>query len=480
MNFANLGFLQSRRSFFRDCGSGLGMISLWHLLAADGRSANSQNALPNPLAAKRPHFKATAKNVIVLFMDGGPSQIDLFDPKPEMKNWEGRSLPDSLTKDLKLAFIKPTAKVWASQRTFTQHGQSGIEVSDWMPHVANCVDDIAMVRSMVTDQFNHHPAQLMWMCGSRLVGRPSMGAWVGYGLGSESQSLPAFVVMRSGGSSPGAGTGNWTSGFLPSTFQGVPFRNSGDPVLYLSSPPGIDQELQRSTLDGLKDLNGLNQEATGDPEIASRISSYELAFRMQMAAPDLLDLSKESQATLEMYGVNKEPTRQFATNCLLARRMVERGVRFVQLMHGSWDDHNQLVKNLKKNCEITDQPVAALLADLKRRGLLDTTLVIWGGEFGRTPMVQSNDPEQGSAGRDHHPFAYTIWLAGGGIKPGQVIGKTDAFGLNVVEDKVFIHDLQATVLHCLGLNHERLTYRYLGRDFRLTDVEGNVVKKLLA
>jgi hypothetical protein len=480
MNFSDLAFIQSRRSFFRDCGAGLGSIALWHLLMGEGQAVTSRDAPTNPLAPKPPHFPPTAKNVILLFMDGGPSQIDLFDPKPEMKKWEGHSLPESLTKDLKLAFIKPSAKVWASPRTFERHGQSGMEFSDWMPNVATCADDICMIRSMYSDQFNHHPAQLMMMCGSRLVGRPSMGAWVCYGLGSESQNLPGYVVMRSGSSSPGAGSGNWESGFLPSAYQGVPLRGAGDPVLYLSSPPGINQDLQRLTLDGLRDLNQMNQQKTGDAEITSRIASYELAFRMQAAAPELLDLSKESPRTLEMYGVNREPTKQFAINCLLARRMVERGVRFVQLMHGSWDDHNELIKKLKKNCEITDQPVAALLKDLKQRGMLETTLVIWGGEFGRTPMVQSSDSEKEGVGRDHHPYAYSLWVAGGGIRGGQVIGKTDEFGVNVVEDKIPVHDLQATILHCLGLKHDRLTYRYLGRDFRLTDVEGQVVRKLLA
>jgi hypothetical protein len=479
MSFSDLAVARTRRGFFHDCGIGLGSIALWHLLSSR-QSASTLDTPVNPLAPKPTHFPATAKSVILLFMDGGPSHLDLFDPKPEMKKWEGQPLPESLTKDLKLAFIKPTAKVWASPRVFERHGRSGIEFSEWLPHTATCADDLCVIRSMYTDQFNHHPAQLMMMSGSRLVGRPSMGAWVCYGLGSESQSLPGFVVMRSGSSSPGAGSGNWESGFLPSAYQGVPFRNTGDPVLYLSSPPGVSPQVQRTTLDCLRDLNQMEQEQAGDPEIASRVASYELAFRMQMAAPELLDLSKESPATLEMYGVNEPVTKQFGTNCLLARRMVERGVRFVQLMHGSWDDHNQLIKNLKTNCDITDKPVGALLKDLKQRGLLGSTLVIWGGEFGRTPMVQSNDPEKGGAGRDHHPFAYSMWVAGGGIKGGQVVGKTDEFGLNVIEDKVPIHDLQATILHCLGLNHERLTYRYLGRDFRLTDVEGKVVTKLLA
>jgi len=297
-------------------------------------------------------------------------------------------------------------------------------------------------------------------------------------VGSESQNLPGFVVLSSG-TGTSAGSGNWSSGFLPSTYQGVTFRSSGDRVLYLSNPGGVSLKSQRAALDTIRDLNEQSYVNTGDLEIASRIASYELAFRMQAAAPELLDFSKESPSTLEMYGVEKEPTKPFATNCLLARRMIERGVRFVQLFHASWDDHTELNAHLKKNCEITDQPAAALLKDLKQRGLLDTTLVIWGSEFGRTPLVESRNPAKGSEGRDHHPFAFSIWMAGGGIKGGQIIGKTDDFGLNILEDKIHVHDLQATILHCLGLNHEKLTYRHLGRDFRLTDVEGKVVQRLL-
>ena len=482
MNFEHFKRIQTRRSFFRDCAGGVGTIALWHLLARE-LSAGSRGGAPldvNPLAVKPPHFPAKAKNVIFLFMDGGPSHLDLYDPKPEMKKWEGQSLPPSMTKGLKLAFISPTAKVWTSPRSFQRYGQSGIEFSDWVPHIGSRADDICMIRSMYTEQFNHHPAQLMFNCGTPLVGRPTMGAWALYGLGSESDSLPGFVVLRTGSIAPGAGSANWTSGFLPSTYQGVPFRNTGDPVLYLSDPAGIDRELRRSTLDVLRDVNEMNRVATGDMEIASRIASYELAFRMQMAAPELMDLSKESPTTLEMYGVNEETTKQFGTNCLLARRMVERGVRFVMLMHGSWDDHRNLMKNLKKNCDIVDRPTGALLKDLKQRGLLDSTLVIWGGEFGRTPMVQSWNPDTFGEGRDHHPSAFSVWMAGGGIKGGQVVGQTDDLGLRVAEDKIHIHDLHATILHLLGLDHERLTFRHMGRDFRLTDVAGKVVHELLA
>ena len=332
---------------------------------------------------------------------------------------------------------------------------------------------------MFTDAFNHHPGQLLLFGGSIQVGRPTMGAWVLYGLGSESQNLPGFVVLSSGVGTSG-GTSNWSSGFLPSTYQGVVFRSSGDPVLYLSNPEGVTPGMQRAGLDALKDLNEEHYADTGDIEIASRISSYELAFRMQSAAPELLDFSKESPETLEMYGVNQDPTRQFATNCLLARRMVERGVRFIMLNHASWDDHTDLNRHLKKNCDIADKPTAALIKDLKQRGLLDNTLVVWGGEFGRTPMVEIRDPRDvNNAGRDHHPLAYSLMVAGGGIKGGQVIGKTDDLCMNITEDKIHVHDLQATLLNCLGMDHTRLTYRHMGRDFRLTDVAGNVVKKML-
>jgi uncharacterized protein DUF1501 len=481
--------IQSRRYFLREGAAGIGMAALWHLLIQEGHAGKE---LPNvnPLMPKPPHFAPKAKNVIFLFMAGAPSQMDLFDPKPELQKWEGRPLPASMTKDLRLAFIKPTAEIWASPRVFTRYGQCGMEFSDFLPHMATCADDICMIRSMYTEQINHFPGALMMNCGSPLVGRPSLGAWATYGLGSESQNLPGYVVLSSGDPSA-AGSKQWSSSFLPSTYQGVPFRNTGDSVLYLSNPPGIGQEAQRARLDALRDLNQQRYLDTGDPEIASRIAAYELAFRMQAAAPELLDLSKESRQTMEMYGLfNKpdsaalqfksDPTR-FAVNCLLARRLVERDVRFVQVIHSSWDDHQELNKRLKSNCEMTDQPTAALLKDLKQRGLLDSTLVIWGGEFGRTPMVEISKAGAGdNRGRDHHPFAFTLWMAGGGIRGGQVVGKTDDLGLTILEDKVHIHDLHATILHCLGLNHERLTYRFQGRDFRLTDVAGNVVTKLLA
>ncbi len=477
MNFEDFRRIQSRRRFFRDCAGGIGTVAMAHLLGVEGRAGVPQ---VNPLAPKKPHFPPKAKNVIVMFMEGGPSQLDLFDPKPELKKWDGKPLPASMTKNLRLAFTKPDAAVLASPREFKPYGQCGTEFSDFIPHTASHADDICLIRSMYTDAFNHHPGQLLLFSGSIQFGRPTMGAWVLYGLGSESQNLPGFVVLGSGVGTSG-GTSNWSSGFLPSTYEGVVFRSSGDPVLYVSNPPAVSREMQRASLDVLKDLNEEHYANTGDVEIASRIASYELAFRMQMAAPELRDFSKESPETLKMYGVDEEPTRPFATNCLLARRMVERGVRFVMLTHASWDDHTELNKKLKKNCDITDKPTAALLTDLKQRGLLESTLVLWCGEFGRTPMVEIRRPEEkDNGGRDHHPVAWSLWMAGGGIRGGQVVGKTDDLCMNIVEDKIHVHDLQATILHCLGLEHTRLTYHHMGRDFRLTDVEGNVVKKLLA
>ncbi|MCU1263529.1 MAG: hypothetical protein JWO80_6414 [Bryobacterales bacterium] len=478
MTFDHFQKIQSRRKFFRECAGGLGTMALAGLLERDGLAASAGSA--NPLAPKLPPLPATAKNVIFLFMEGGPSQLDLFDPKPELAKWNGKPLPPSITKDLQLAFIKPTAAVLSSQREFRQHGQCGMEISEYLPHIATCADDICLIRSMHTDAFNHHPGQLLLFSGTTQVGRPTLGAWTVYGLGSESQNLPGFVVLSSGVGTSG-GASNFSSGFLPSTYQGTMFRNSGDPILYLSNPNGVTPTTQRAGLDVLRDLNQEHYKSTGDEEIASRIASYELAFRMQSAGPELLDFSKESPATLEMYGVNKEATRPYATNCLLARRMVERGVRFVMLMHASWDDHTNINTKLKQHCDATDQPAAALIKDLKQRGLLDSTLVVWGGEFGRTPMCEIRKPEEAdNAGRDHHPVAYSMWMAGGGIKGGQVVGKTDDLCFNIVEDKIHVHDLQATILNRLGFDHTRLTYRYMGRDFRLTDVEGTVVKKLLA
>lgn len=439
------------------------MMAMARLLHAEGGNA------------RRAHFKGTAKSVIFLNMPGGPSQLDLLDPKPELAKWHGKPLPLSVTKDLKLAFIKPTANVVASPRTFSPQGQSGTEVSDLLPNLARCADQLCLLRAVHTEAFNHDPGEMMLMTGNPQFGRPSMGSWVVYGLGSESQDLPAFVVLTSG-TPPSAGANNWSSGFLPSEHQGTPLRGSGEPIPYLASPAGYNPAMQRARLDAIGQLNRNRFAVTADAEIEARIASYELAFRMQSAAPELLDFSKETPEILAMYGVNQEPTHPYAVNCLLARRMVERGVRFVLVSHGTWDDHNDLDKNLQKNCAITDKPAAALLRDLKQRGLLDSTLVIWGGEFGRTPMTQQQRTDIGY-GRDHHPNCFSMWLAGGGVRNGQVIGRTDEFGLQGIEDRVSVNDLQATVLHLLGFDHTKFTFSHMGRNFRLTDVHGEVIRK---
>lgn len=475
MHEPDLAALRRRRRFLKEAACGIGMLGLADLLAADGRTADAAN----PLAPKKPHYPGKAKNVIFMFMEGAPSQMDLYDPKPALQKYAGQPLPDSLASQLRLAFTKKDAKVLPSPRVFRPHGQSGIEFSDFLPHIASCADDICLVRSMRTDAFNHHPGQALLFTGSIQLGRPTVGAWVLYGLGSESKNLPGFVVLSSGVGTSG-GASNFSCGFLPSHYQGTLLRNSGDPILYLSNPPGVSPETQRETLDLAGDLNREHLSETGDQEIASRIANYELAWRMQSAAPELADLSSEPAHIRELYGLDDSVTRQFAANCILARRLVERGVRFVLMMDASWDQHTYLNRDLEKNCKRTDKPAAALIKDLKQRGLLDSTLVVWGGEFGRTPIVEiRNTASRDSYGRDHHPMAYSMWLAGGGIRGGQVIGKTDELGFNVVEDPVHVHDLQATLLHCLGFDHTRLTYRHMGRDFRLTDVHGEVVKKML-
>ena len=457
--------LIARRWFMEQCGVGMGALALPSLLGA---------AATGPMAPKKPHHPAKAKNVIYLFMAGGPSHIELFDNKPMLAKFDGTLPPADLLKGYRAAFINPNSKLLGPKFKFSKYGQAGTEISELLPHTAGIVDDICVVKSMVSDAFNHAPAQLMMNTGSVQFGRPSMGAWSVYGLGSESKDLPAFVVFSSGAKGPSGGNSCWGSGFLPSAYQGVQLRNSGDPVLYLSNPRGVDAETQRESLDAIQAMNRERLQVTGDPEIATRINSFEMAHRMQTSAPELMDLSKESKATLDMYGV--EPGKpSFAYNCLLARRLVERGVRFVQLYHEAWDQHGALISGLKKNCKDTDQAAAALVKDLKQRGLLDDTLVIWGGEFGRTPMVQG-----GSDGRDHHPNAFTMWLAGGGVKPGTVLGESDELGFNVTKDKVHVHDLHATCLHLLGFDHLKLTFRFQGRDYRLTDVHGNVVQKMLA
>jgi uncharacterized protein (DUF1501 family) len=462
----------TRRWFFQQCGVGLGAIALGSLFRESGWA--SPLALANPLAPKAPQFPAKAKRVIFLFMAGAPSHLELFDYKPELAKWNGKLPPPDLLKGYRAAFINPNSTLLGPKFKFAKHGQCGAELSELLPHLAEVVDDIAIVKSMSTDAFNHAPGQIFMNTGTQQFGRPSMGAWVTYGLGSESSDLPAYVVFSSGSKGTSGGASNWGSGFLPSVYQGVLFRSSGDPVLFLSNPKGFDSETQRDSLDAIKKLNQKHLDVVGDPEISTRINSYEMAYRMQTSAPELMDISKEPKHILEMYGAEPGGS-SFANNCLLARRLVERGVRFVQLFHEAWDQHGNLVADLKKNCQRTDQACAALIKDLKQRDMLKDTLVVWGGEFGRTPMVQGGDD-----GRDHHPNCFTMWFAGGGIKPGITLGESDEFGFNVVRDKVHVHDLHATLLHLLGFDHTKLTYRFQGRDFRLTDVSGELVEKLLA
>lgn len=463
--------LVTRRWFFQQCAVGLGSVALGALLRQNGLASN---ATLNPMAARQPPFKATAKRVIYLFMAGAPSHLELFDNKPDLAKWDGKLPPPDLIKNYRAAFITPNSTLLGPKFKFSRHGQCGAELTDLLPHLATVVDDIAIVKSMQTDAFNHAPAQIMMNTGSQQFGRPSFGSWTTYGLGSESNDLPAYVVFSTGGKGTSGGSSNWGAGFLPSIHQGTLFRSTGDPVLYLSNPKGMDDELQRDSLNTIRALNQKRLDIVGDPEIATRINAYEMAYRMQSSAPDLMDLSKEPKHILDMYGV--EPGKaNYASACLLARRLIERDVRFVQIFHESWDQHGNLVADLKKNCKNTDQASAALVKDLKQRGLLDDTLVIWGGEFGRTPMVQG-----GNDGRDHHPNCFTYWLAGGGIKPGLTYGESDEFGFNATRDKVHVHDLHATLLHLLGFDHTKLTYRFQGRDFRLTDVHGEVVTKLLS
>ena len=460
----------SRRWFFEQCGVGLGSIALAQLL---GQNASAAESL-DPLALKQPHFAPKAKRVIFLFMAGAPSHLELFDNKPELTKFDGTLPPAELLKGYRAAFINPNSKLLGTKYSFRKYGASGTELSELLPHLGEVIDDVSVIKSMVTDAFNHAPGQLLMNTGTMQFGRPSMGAWALYGLGSETRDLPSFVVFSSGTKGPSGGSSCWGSGFLPTVYQGVQFRSGGDPVLYLSNPPGVDRAMQRASLDAIRELDEQHLATEGDPEIATRINSFEMAFRMQDVAPDLMDIAKEPQETLDLYGA--EPGKgSFANNCLLARRLVQRGVRFVQLYHEAWDQHSNLTKDLKKNCENTDRACAALIKDLKRTGMLDDTLVIWGGEFGRTPMVQG-----GADGRDHHPNAFTMWMAGGGVKRGFVMGETDELGFNVVKDKVHVHDLHATILHLLGFDHTKLTHKFQGRNFRLTDVHGEVVQSLLA
>jgi hypothetical protein len=469
----------SRRFFLQELSLGLGGVALGTLLhsASFGKGSASPRKGSSPQKLF-PQFAPRAKHVIFLFMAGGPSQLDLFDPKPTLLKYEGQAVPDEILKGAELPFIERDAALMASPFKFARHGQSGANLSELLPHLAKVVDDVAIVRSVHTDAFNHAPAQILLSTGHLQLGRPSMGAWVDYGLGSDASDLPAYVVLNSAGGLSG-GAACWGNGFLPSVYQGVQFRSHGEAILFVSNPPGHDRRLQREAIDVINGLNRYHQSQVGDPEIDSRIAAYEMAFRMQASAPALIDLGQESHATLEQYGA--EPGKKsFANTCLLARRLIERGVRFVSCIHQDWDHHSDVEGNLKRVCRDTDQAAAALIADLKQRGLLDETLVIWGGEFGRTPMVENNPALGRKKGRDHHPDAFTMWFAGGGIKGGQTIGETDDLGYHISEEPVHIHDVQATILNLLGINHEELTYRYQGRDFRLTDVGGVIVNKLLA
>ncbi|MBI2825507.1 MAG: DUF1501 domain-containing protein [Planctomycetia bacterium] len=473
--------LIARRQFLTSTASGIGLLALASVLRDDGLLAaestgkkGGASAAPgfDPLAMKAPHFAPRAQRCICIFLEGGPSQVDLFDPKPELNRLDGQRIPESLTKNVRFAFIqKDTATIMASPRKFGPHGQCGMELSDLLPHLSTCVDDIALLRSVYHDTFNHHPGQLLMNTGVPRFGRPTMGAWLNYGLGTECRDLPGYVVLNSGRGTSG-GASNWSSGFLSSAYAGVVFRNQGDPILNLANPPGISAYLQGETIDAVDRLNRKRFDALGDAEINSRIAAYELAFRMQASAPELIDLSRETQETREAYGVDREDPnikadraggpgqyRAFATNCLLARRLIERGVRFVNLYHASWDHHTNLNVELPFNAGMADQPIAALLKDLKQRGLLDETLVIWCSEFGRTPLGENREGRPRVTGRDHHPFAFSMWMAGGGVKGGQVVGKTDDIGWGIVEDPVHVDDFHATLLHLFGLDHLKLNVR---------------------
>ena len=471
----------TRRHFFSRCAMGLGGIALASLMNERLFGAQVPAGLPNPMAPKQPHFAPKAKNIIYLFMAGGPSQLELFDYKPKLLELNGKPIPQSFIEGKRFAFMGSShgTNLLGTRRAFKQHGQNGMWVSELFPHTATIVDDVSFVMSCAADLFNHAPAKLFMNTGSGQFGRPSMGSWVTYGIGSDSKDLPGFVVLQSGPRGPRGGAVNWASGFLPTAYQGVPLRSQGDPILNIASPKGVTPERQRRTIDAIRDLNLKRLVETGDQEIATRISAYEMAYRMQSSAPELIDLSGESPETLKLYGIEKDKP-SFARNCLLARRLVERGVRFVQLYHTNWDSHGGPGENLQsdfeKVCRDVDQGQAALVKDLKARGLLKDTLVIWGGEFGRTPMGENRD----TTGRNHHIDAFTMWLAGGGVKSGAIIGKTDELGFNPVEDRVHVHDMHATILHLLGLDHKKLTFRFQGRDFRLTDVHGEIVTKLLA
>jgi hypothetical protein len=471
--------LLRRRWFFRECGVGLAGIAASQLLARElfAKSPDGDGDADSsirPLAPRQPHFPPKVKRVVYMFQAGAPSQLELYDPKPELAKRNGQLPPAELLKGYRAAFINPNSALLGPKYTFSPQGQCGMELSELLPHTGSIADEICLIRSMQTTAVNHAPGQIFMNTGSEQFGRPSLGSWTLYGLGSEASDLPGFVVLTSAKGTSG-GASNYGCGFLPTAYGGIPLRSAGDPVLYLSNPKGVDNQAQKESIDTLTRLNQLSLEQVGDPEIAARIYSYEMAYRLQSSAPELMDLSKESPETLELYGVKDPKEASFARNCLLARRLLQRGVRFVQLFHEAWDQHGNLAADVKNNANTTDRPSAALVKDLKRLGLLDDTLVIWGGEFGRTPMVQG-----GNDGRDHHNRSFCIWMAGGGLKHGHVHGGSDELGFNAVDNPVQVHDLQATILQLLGFDHTRLTYRYQGRDFRLTDVHGNVIHSILS
>ncbi len=473
----------TRRHFLRHSTAGIGGIALNALMANDLARGASPATLSDPLALKKSHFPAKAKRVIYLHMTGSPPNLDMFDYKPELVKYNGKDCPDDFLAGKTFAFTTGVPKMMGSPREWSQHGKAGMWMSDAIPNFHRVADEMCVVHSMHTDQFNHAPAELLVYTGSPRAGRPSMGSWATYGLGSENENLPGFVVLISSGVQPNGGKASFGSGFLPSVYQGVQCRSKGDPVLYSSDPAGMDRTMRRKTLDALADLNSLQEEEMGHPETLTRISQYELAFRMQTSVPEVMDISKESPKTLEAYGA-KPGEASLANNCLLARRLVESGVRFVQLFDWGWDFHGTgealgLKSGLTNKCATMDKPIAALIEDLRDRGLLDETLIVWGGEFGRTPFQEGRTAASGVLGRDHFPDAFTMWMAGGGVKGGFDYGKSDELGFSVAENPVHVHDLQATIMHQLGLNHEQLTYRFQGRDFRLTDVHGKVVKDLL-
>lgn len=472
---------QTRRNFLQQSALGVGGLALAALLQRDGVAAPTSPI--NPLASRAPHFQPRARRVIYLHLTGSPPHLDLYDYKPQLVKLDDQDCPESFLAGKRFAFTSGIPKLLGTRRTFGQYGASGMWLSDAIPHLHGVADEICMINSMTTDQFNHAPAELLLLTGSSQSGRPSMGSWVTYGLGSENENLPGFVVLISSGVQPNGGKNSYGSGFLPSVFQGVQCRSKGDPVLYVSDPPGMDRELRRQTLNALAELNALQAEELGHPETLTRIAQYELAFRMQTAVPEVMDISRESPQTIEDYGASPGEA-SFANNCLLARRLVEQGVRFVQLFDWGWDFHgtspNEDIRDgLTKKCATMDRPVAALIKDLKQRGLLDDTLIICGGEFGRTPFREGRTAKGEILGRDHYPDCYSMWMAGGGVKGGYTHGESDELGFSVARDKVHVHDLQATIMHALGFDHTRLTYRFQGRDFRLTDVHGNVVHALL-